>query len=225
MVWTGSSSAAVRLSGTVAARSVRGAMTTTEAESPTRARRSYDAVAAAYAQPPRDEPTGPMERSVLSYVAAVVPRGRPVLDVGCGSGRVTSHLRSFGLDVIGIDSSPSLVALARREDPAGRFEVGTPATWGGPDHSLGGVVSWYATEGLTAADLTAALATYRRLLEPGGVALVAFRTGAPQRRPEELADLLAAAGLPVTACLLREPEDGETSPHGYLVARARATRA
>lgn len=69
-----------------------------------------------------------------------------------------------------------------------------------------------------------ALATYRRLLEPGGVALVAFRTGAPQRRPEEMADLLGAAGLAVTACLLREPEAGEPAPHAFLVARAAAAR-
>jgi len=199
-------------------------MTTTEAESPTRARRSYDAVAAAYAQPLREEPAGPMERSVLSYFAAVVPRGRPVLDVGCGSGAVTSHLRALGLDITGIDPSPSLVALARREDPAGRFDVGTPATRVVPDHSLGGVVSWYATEGLDGADLAAALATYRRLLEPGGIALVAFRTGAPQRRPEEMADLLAAAGLPVSACLLREPEAGEPTPHAFLVARTTSVR-
>lgn len=199
-------------------------MTTTEAESQTRARRSYDAVAAAYAQAPRDELAGPMERSVLSYFASVAPRGRPVLDVGCGSGRVTSHLRALGLDVRGVDPSPSLVALARQEDPAGRFDVGTPATLGLRDHGLGGLVSWYATEGLGGEDLALALATYRRLLEPGGVALVAFRTGAPQRRPEEMADLLGAAGLAVTACLLREPEAGEPAPHAFLVARAAAAR-
>lgn len=200
-------------------------MTTTEAESPTRARRSYDAVAAAYAQPSRDELTGPMERSVLSYFAAVVPRQRPVLDVACGAGRVTSHLRRLGLDVTGIDASPSLVALARQDDPAGRFDVGTPTTLGLGDRALGGVVSWYATEGLAEPDLAAALASYRRLLEPGGVALVAFRTGAARRRPEGMADLLAAAGLAVTACLLREPAADEPTPHAFLVARAARTTA
>lgn len=224
MVWTGSPSPAVHLSGSGAARSVRVAMTTTEAESRTRARRSYDAVAAAYAQAPRDELAGPMERSVLSYFAAVVPRGRPVLDIGCGSGRVASHLLALGLDVSGVDASPSLVALARQEDPAGRFEVGTPAALRLRDHSLGGVVSWYAVEGLGGADLTVALASYHRLLETGGMALVAFRTGAPDRRPEQMAERLAAAGLPVTACLLREPEAAEPTPHAFLVARATSDR-
>lgn len=53
--------------------------------------------------------------------------GSPVLDMGCGTGRVTCHLARAGFDVIGLDRSPAMLALAReklsRNDPAGRVRL------------------------------------------------------------------------------------------------------
>ena len=37
----------------------------------------------------------------------------PVLDVGCGAGRVALHLQQRGIDVVGLDSSPLAVQAAR----------------------------------------------------------------------------------------------------------------
>jgi len=48
-----------------------------------------------------------------------------VADVGCGPGHVTAHLHELGVDAFGIDLSPEMVAVARREHPAPRFEVGS----------------------------------------------------------------------------------------------------
>jgi SAM-dependent methyltransferase len=41
-------------------------------------------------------------------------KGGPVLELGCGSGRVLFHLAREGFDVCGIDSSPAMLASARR---------------------------------------------------------------------------------------------------------------
>ncbi|MFZ0120625.1 MAG: class I SAM-dependent methyltransferase [Pseudonocardiaceae bacterium] len=41
----------------------------------------------------------------------------PVADLGCGPGRLTAHLHSLGLSLLGVDLSPSMVALARRTYP------------------------------------------------------------------------------------------------------------
>jgi 2-polyprenyl-3-methyl-5-hydroxy-6-metoxy-1,4-benzoquinol methylase len=38
-----------------------------------------------------------------------------VADVGCGPGRITGLLRGLGLDVFGIDLSPAMIELARRD--------------------------------------------------------------------------------------------------------------
>lgn len=49
--------------------------------------------------------------------------GRTALDFGCGAGRSTRFLRSLGFDVVGIDISASMIQLAKRADPDGRYEL------------------------------------------------------------------------------------------------------
>jgi 2-polyprenyl-3-methyl-5-hydroxy-6-metoxy-1,4-benzoquinol methylase len=45
-----------------------------------------------------------------------------VLDIGCGEGWLVRKLASHGVDALGIDVVPELIASARRE-PGGRYEV------------------------------------------------------------------------------------------------------
>lgn len=40
--------------------------------------------------------------------------GSPVLELGCGTGRIVTHLARNGLRVTGIDSSPAMLDIARR---------------------------------------------------------------------------------------------------------------
>jgi SAM-dependent methyltransferase len=51
------------------------------------------------------------------FLPLLPPPGRRTVDIGCGEGRLTRHLKSLGHDVVGIDASPSLVAAARALDP------------------------------------------------------------------------------------------------------------
>jgi len=48
-----------------------------------------------------------------------------VADVGCGPGYVTAHLHDSDVEVFGIDLSPEMIDIARRDHPHLRFEVGT----------------------------------------------------------------------------------------------------
>jgi SAM-dependent methyltransferase len=44
----------------------------------------------------------------------LAPRpGESILDIGCGDGALTERIAALGADVVGVDSSPSLVAAAR----------------------------------------------------------------------------------------------------------------
>ncbi|HKG21949.1 MAG TPA: methyltransferase domain-containing protein [Blastocatellia bacterium] len=66
---------------------------------------------------------------VWKYGAEVVellsPRaGERVLDLGCGTGHLTNMIASSGAEVIGIDSSPSMIEQARGLYPDLRFEIG-----------------------------------------------------------------------------------------------------
>lgn len=49
--------------------------------------------------------------------------GERVLDIGCGTGHLTARIAAAGASVIGVDSSPEMVAEARRCYPDLQFEV------------------------------------------------------------------------------------------------------
>src|SRR3970282_1090528 len=53
----------------------------------------------------------------LPTIIGAVPSGATALDVGCGAGRSTRFLRRLGFDVVGVDISAEMVALAREADP------------------------------------------------------------------------------------------------------------
>ena len=110
-------------------------------------RTSYDAVAVGYAERFRDELAAkPLDRAMLASFAELVrdAGAGPVADIGCGTGRVTSHLNGLGLPVSGIDLSPQMVAVARQTYPGLRFEVGSMLALDLPDGTLGGLLAWYS---------------------------------------------------------------------------------
>jgi ubiquinone/menaquinone biosynthesis C-methylase UbiE len=62
------------------------------------------------------------------YVGAARESGGPVLELGCGTGRVAMPICRAGIDVVGLDSSQALLKVARRKarrlDPgAGSLEL------------------------------------------------------------------------------------------------------
>lgn len=61
--------------------------------------------------------------SVYSYVREDIPfyveearrAGGPVLELGCGTGRVAIPIAKAGVEVVGLDSSPAMLEVARRK--------------------------------------------------------------------------------------------------------------
>jgi SAM-dependent methyltransferase len=53
----------------------------------------------------------------------VPPPGRRSIEIGCGEGRVARDLAARGHRVVGVDSSPTLVAHAQQADPDGSYLV------------------------------------------------------------------------------------------------------
>jgi len=51
--------------------------------------------------------------------------GGLVVDLGCGSGQLSEAVAAAGFDVVGIDQSPAMVALARQRVPTGTFHTGS----------------------------------------------------------------------------------------------------
>ncbi|EFL24713.1 methyltransferase [Streptomyces himastatinicus ATCC 53653] len=200
----------------------------------------YDTIADDYAEMfknPLDDM--PLDRAMLGAFADLVREGEaagPVADLGCGPGRVTAYLHGLGLDVFGVDLSPGMLAVARREHPELRFDEGQMTGLGLPDGALGGIVAYYSLIHTPAERLPAVLAEFHRLLAPGGNLLVAFQVGEEPLRvaepfghsvsldfrrlsPDEIAALLEGAGFAVRARHVREPDGREVVPQAILLAR------
>jgi ubiquinone/menaquinone biosynthesis C-methylase UbiE len=206
-------------------------------------RTSYDAVADDYADLLRNAlAASPTDRAMLGLFAELVATsgGGEVADLGCGPGRITGHLAALGLDVRGVDLSAGMVAVARREHPRLRFDVGSMTALDLTDDSPAGALAWYSLIHLPTGELPAVLRELARVLRPGGQLLVAFQVGdepvqlreayghsvslvVHRRTPDLVVALLADAGLVVHTRLIRDPEGREKSPQAYLLARKQPT--
>ena len=91
--------------------------------------------------------------------------GRRVLDVGCGTGRLAALLAGAGAEVVGVDLSPAMLAVAAQRAP-GRLACADAARLPLPDASVDAAVT-VATLEFTH-DPAAVLAEMARVVRPGG---------------------------------------------------------
>ncbi len=119
---------------------------------------SYNTAAADYHEILKDYlRETPYERAALDLFAELVPAG-PVGDLGCGTGRITTYLVSRGLDAFGIDLTPGMIEVARRQYPGLRFEVGSLFDLDLKDNELAGALAWYSLVHTPREDLPAVFA-------------------------------------------------------------------
>ncbi|HEY8913298.1 class I SAM-dependent methyltransferase [Lacisediminihabitans sp.] len=202
-------------------------------------RRAYDEVAVDYAVLLRHELAGKsIDRAMISAFSELVQAygNGMVADIGCGPGRVTAHLDSLGLTTIGIDLSPGMIAVARKDHPTLRFEEGTMEALALEDGSLGGIVAWYSIIHTPPERLPVVFAEFARVLAAGGYLLIAFQSGDEPRHitrayghdldldayrlpANRLTVMLADSGLAVHSQLHRAPDDSEKTPQAFLLAR------
>ena len=208
-----------------------------------RTRHGYDAVAEEYAGLFRAElDDSPLDRALLRGFAELVGRDHPgaqVLEVGSGPGSVSAHLHQLGLAVHGIDLSPAMVGIARREHPEVTFDVGEMGALDQSDGSLSGLVAWYSLIHVPASERHRVIEEYYRVLRPGGYALIAFQVGDDtlhldeafgravsldfhRLQPDAVTELLGRAGFDTVARVVRAPEPTSAAskvPQGVLIAR------
>jgi SAM-dependent methyltransferase len=88
------------------------------------------------------------------------------LDAACGTGRFAEFLASRGHRVIGVDSSPDMLAYALRRVPDGEFRLGELDRLPLPDDSVDVIVCALAL--VHVPRLQPVLAEFARVLRPGG---------------------------------------------------------
>ncbi len=88
------------------------------------------------------------------------------LDAACGTGRFAGRLAELGHRVIGVDSSPDMLTVARRRVPDADFRLGDLGELPVADRSVDVVTCALALSHL--ADLGPAMVEFARVLRPGG---------------------------------------------------------
>ncbi len=199
---------------------------------------SYDTVAEGYAEFVRGAIEGSRYlRAALGVFAEGVREGGGgvVVDVGCGPGHVSAYLHALGVEVLGIDLSPGMVEVARRDHPGLRFEVGSMTELGLPDASVAGVVAWQSLIHVPDEAVPTVFGHFRRVLRPGGSLQLLFHAGegsrlktegygghpmkvhVHRRRPDQVRAWLREAGFEVEVETVLTP-DAQAS-QAFLFAR------
>ena len=204
-------------------------------------RTSYDADADGYAEKVRGLLDGsPYLRASLALFADLVrdAGGGPVADVGCGPGYVTRHLHDLGVDAFGIDLSPEMIEIARRDHPDLRFEVGTITDLDLADESVAGVLAFWSVIHVPDDAVPGVFGQFHRVLRAGAPLLVGFHVGdqtrhtsegysgrtidvdSHYRRPDQVSRWLRDAGFSIEAELVMRPD--EEIPGAIIFARRHA---
>lgn len=201
-------------------------------------RRSYDAVAEEYAAGFRNELAGkPLDRALLACLAEQADDGAPIADLGCGPGHVAAWLAGHGVSTVGIDLSPGMIAVGRREYPAVEFREGDLLELPAADGEFAAAVALYSIIHLRPGELGPAFDEIHRVLRSGALFLVAFHVGSEVRhlaewwghavdvdfrffQPPDIAEAIERAGFRIEMRLERLSYPGEVETRrAYLLAR------
>ena len=153
------------------------------------------------------------------YRSLAVSTGGPVLELGCGSGRVLLPIAREGLPCVGLDSSPTMLEAFRRKDPPENLRLVTGAVQDfdlSPQRFAFIYAAFRVLQHVVAVeDQLACLRNVRRHLAPGG--LFAFDVFAPRLERVALTDEPEAEDV-------RFPLDGDEIVRFASVRREPATQ-
>ena len=158
------------------------------------------------------------------------PERVALLDIGCGVGRLHPHLRPVAGAITGCDVSGKSVARARRENSFATYDISAPERLPYDDGHFDLAVTVCVMHHVPPANWAAFLREMRRVVRPGGVAVVI------EHNPFHPLTRLAVARCPFdadavllspnrTRRLMREAGFGDTQVQNFLLLPSRGALA
>ena len=156
-------------------------------------RDSYDRLATEYARQIYSElQNKPMDRELLNRFAADRAGHGEVCDMGCGPGQIAGYLRDAGIPASGLDLSDGMLEQARQLNPDISFRKGNMLALDLPDEALAGIAAFYAIVNIPRESHPTVFREMARVLQPGGLLLLAFHTG------DEVQHATEESGIPIS---------------------------
>jgi ubiquinone/menaquinone biosynthesis C-methylase UbiE len=160
----------------------------------------------------------------------MIPKGGKVLDAGCGSGRDAAYFETKDIGVVGIDLSDSLLVIARKVAANAEFINMDLRKMDFPDNKFDGIWACASIIHLKRVEIPPVLATFFRILKPGGVLMVMVKAGTrdeftaepsiPDKSryytyfsKKDIKDYITRAGFAVTE--IYSYNEAERFPDGY----------
>lgn len=108
-----------------------------------------------------------------------------ILDIGCGPGNITKYLlfKRPDFHILGIDTAPNMIELAKKNNPSARFAVLDCREINTLDQTFDGIISGFCLPYLSPMECNELIATAYRLLQTKGVLYLSFVEG-PQEKSD-----------------------------------------
>lgn len=197
----------------------------------------YDAAAKEYAEWVASNVRDPARTKYQERLCGLLPEGAAVLELGCGGGGPTTERLAQRFALIGIDISPTQIALARERVPAATFVQADMTRSTFAPSMFDGVAAFYSLIHLPYGELPAMLARVSTWLRGGGVFVASLSGrddsgehfepdwlgGAPMYWSgyslSETARFFEEAGLTIVESSVETNiEDGQAAPFLWVVA-------
>jgi len=109
--------------------------------------------------------------------------GARLLDIGCGPGNITHYLlmKKPDLNILGIDTSPNMIALAEKNNPGAKFAVMDGRNIRQLDTLYDGILGGFCLPYLTPTECAELISAASALLRHNGMLYLSFVEGNPEQ--------------------------------------------
>ena len=141
-----------------------------------------------------------------------------VIDAGCGTGRVGRELANRGLDVVGVDLDPAMLATARRKAPGVDWRLADLATVDLDRLFDVTIMAGNVMIFLAPGSEPAVVANMARHLTPGGLLIAGFQIKPARLVIERYDEIAGLAGLVLAERWSTWDRDAWDEHHDYVVS-------
>jgi 2-polyprenyl-3-methyl-5-hydroxy-6-metoxy-1,4-benzoquinol methylase len=116
------------------------------------------------------------------YICNFIPKRKAkLLEIGCGPGNITKYLLSqrSDFDILGIDISPNMIELAKKNNPTAKFAVMDSRRINGLEEKYDGIIGGFCLPYLSHIESKELISHSYELLNDNGLIYLSFVEGDP----------------------------------------------